>query len=72
MSEEYFGIIYPEQRCIPQSKIESWYNDCLANGDIAPESEGEHPISLHEKMSRLEDTGEVTFDPTAYDAADTF
>lgn len=54
-SEDMIGLLYPEKRNVPASKIMGWAEDAFANREI-----NHKPTDLQDAINQLEDAGHIT------------
>jgi hypothetical protein len=57
--EEMFYVIWPDPRWVSEAQIRSWYDDAVADGDIAEEYLFAHDVETMQRA--LSDCGFVTF-----------
>lgn len=51
-------IIWPDRRMVPERTIKVWYNDAVANGEIAEEYHNAHDLQV--MLWALSDAGIIT------------
>jgi hypothetical protein len=58
-NEDMIYIIWPDRRLVSESQVWSWYEDAVANGQIAEEYLFAHDLETAKRA--LSDSGLVTF-----------
>jgi hypothetical protein len=56
---QQFEIIWPERRWVNAAKIETWFSDAVANGDLSEEFATD-VVDVEDKARELDSLGYIT------------